>query len=434
MFKLNLMGTWGLQVVKMSWGTATVIIPHVFEKIFGFLRKPEDRVAAASTCRQWEAVIFDSCHLSADIALSVIYERDDGCQRNVKPREIERSKRRYRNVIVAPTACYDGRESHVNWDEAKEVVGLLDRRGPIEWAMIDGRFDEQIIATHALMGFGRVLCHLVELEVKLTLASYWDPHWEKTFQSLTGLRSVKITGGHGRVLSSVQKHCRGLERLVLKRFALTKPFEKLFDFPELKELVIDELDVSSTNLEIHYGVSEVTFPKLEHLTFLINVKASFHHLNLVPVRFVTPALQSARVSDLLHSFVRIEAGPQLHHLTLNMAAFAPINYVRPSLFPNDLTSVSTITIEAEHLAPFVGMALVWTQRFCPNVTHLILDQKLDPLILDQITEYVSTELPKIRKVTNNSNKFRPRRFSLKFKVNNALEDDQILTPDHLLYY
>lgn len=380
----------------MSWDTIVPRIPHVFDAIFGHLDL-QDRLSAASTCRQWEAAVFGaSSRFAKDIALNVTYDRYS-----------TPSNRAYQSVTVKPWIW--GRRK---FQLSLRVLETMNGACPIRWARFDGRFADWSISPSDLMAYGRIFSNLQELELTLTLKTFWDEGWDQTFENLGGLSVVKLTGGHGRVMSSVRTYCRGLKKLTLVQFALTKPLGQLLDFPELEELVIEDLDVSPSSLELQSGESQLVYNNLKHLTFLISYCASFVHLTRLATTIKAPELQSARLSEILYRFVRIEAGGDFHDLTLNVTSYSPSDFTPSIIFRNDLSSVTRVTIEAFSMKGYVDAVMGWVKDHCGNVNDLVFDQEPSPQIHQQITDYAVQEMATMPKIVYNANEFQKSCFSL----------------------
>lgn len=397
-----------------SWGTSVTTIPHVFELIFSFLNF-NDLLAASEVCRQWEAAVFGSRQLSGRLAWNILkpshsqnrkksrlrlathrilrtvglLKKDHfTTQQLVDMEQVLASTRLLDGVIVAPRGKYSG-----DWTNVMAVLLQINRQYPICWIRIDGSFEQKLITPQSLVTFGSILGNLRHLELTLTLNSFFQPDWIQAFEEFSNLDSLILNNGHVRVLKSIRNCCQRLNKLVLKRFAFNLPLDDLLNFPELEELVIEDLDIFPWFI----GESQIVVPNLRSLTMCMLVKIDTEELNIPPITIKAPMLEKARFSDMLHHFVRLESVDCLRKFTLSVVS-SPSSFFSPRMFHGCLGNVTAVIIETHFLKGcHLVMALAWMKQQCPRATRLVFVQQDEPP-LEEIRSFAAMEIPNLKQI------------------------------------
>lgn len=397
-----------------GWGTSVTTIPHVFEHIFSFLDF-KDLQVASEVCRQWEAAVFGSRQLSGRMAWNIL--KPVNSQKRKKSRlrsathrilrtvglrkkghyatqellDMERvlaSTRLLDGVVMAPRGSFSG-----DWTNVMVLLMQINRQYPINWMRIDGSYEEKIISPQTLVNFGSILGSLRHLELTLTLNSFFQPNWIEAFEEFSNLESLILNNGHVRVLKSIRNCCHGLNKLVLKRFAFNLPLDDLLNFPQLEELVIEDLDIFPWFI----GESQVVVPNLKSLTMCMLMKIDTEELNIPAITIKAPLLEEARFSDVIQHFVRLESIDCLRKFTLCVSS-SPGSFISPRMFHGRLINVTVLVIETRLLRGcHLVMALAWVKQQCPRASTLVFVQQEEPP-LEQIRSFAAAEIPHLKQI------------------------------------
>ncbi|XP_055626530.1 uncharacterized protein LOC129768723 [Toxorhynchites rutilus septentrionalis] len=367
----------------MCWSGLFENIPHIGESVFNRLKNKRDILSASEVCKSWFQSVSEL--MITRCALNIFQETESGQSDLINVDKVLTRQRLYNGVIVS-SALY----GNYYWKDLFTTLMKLNLVCSIVWARIDGSRHWITTSPAFFLSFGSVLNSLEELEINLGDESFAERGWPEAFQNLTHLKKVTLHNAHGRLLNSLQIHCRQLRKLVIKRVAFHQPLAGLLNFPLLEELFLENVYIHSTPES--NSVKQVSLPCLKHLSIslspLFDCAFENHMFSVIHV----PRLCSISTTFSVCKVLQIVPGNFLRLIKLNTKCDTNQNN-HDDLEPNNgIIAVEAINITARELVRWVNVQ-------CPRTQRLDFSPSMSEHSLGKVSEVATRVLPVLKEIT-----------------------------------